>query len=384
MELLEFLIKKRRSIIIGTIFAGIIGVIYSLLTPSRYMATSCIMPSIEMIGFGEGGGLTGSSSALSMLQFIGGLAITPADIYAELATNRVVVENLIKEFKLDTVYKAKYHEELIKTVRKHIKTSATTTGLVYISYRDKNQKRAAQICNAIITQLDRLNREIIITKGKKMRIFLEQRLKEAEDSLRLYQDSLAILQQKYGILDIETSVKSMIKSWQNIEKDYLTARLQYQYALAEQGPGSKITLNLKKRLDILTAEKNRLWNIVFDSIANLPAIKNLPEVGKNYTRIKLMLEKYIEIYKLLSSEYEKAKIMEKQNTPTLQIIYKAQVPERRYWPKRKLIVLLFVVIFFFTYVTLLVILRLVYKTPDGQRAINLIKHALLHPLGKDD
>ncbi len=64
-----------------------------------------------------------------------------------------------------------------------------------------------------------------------------------------------------------------------------------------------------------------------------------------------MLEKYIQTYKLLAAEYEKAKIMEKQNTPTLQIIYKASVPERRYWPKRKLIVLLFMIVFFFTYTT---------------------------------
>ncbi len=383
MELLEFLLKKRRSIILGTLIAGIIGVAYSLLTPAKYEATSCIMPSIEMMGIGSGTGLGGGGAALSMLQFIGGLAVTPADIYADLATNRVVIENLIKKFALDTVYKAKYPEDLIEIVRKHIKTSATTSGFVYISYRDKDPKRAATICNAIITELDRLNRDIIITKGKKMRTFLGQRLKETEDSMKLYQDSLAIYQERYGILDLETSIKSLVKNWENIEKDYITAKLQYQYALAEQGPGSKITSNLKKRLNILTEEKNRLWNIAFDSIAHLPAIKDIPEIGKRYARIKLMLEKYIQTYKLLATEYEKAKIMEKQNTPTLQIIYKANVPERRYWPKRKLIVLLFVTVFFFTYVTFLVLIKLMEKTPQGQKALEKIKYSLLHPLGKE-
>ncbi len=383
MELLSFLIKKRRSIILGTLLAGIIGAAYSFLATSRYEATSCIMPSMDMMGFGTEGSISGGASAMSMLQFLGGLAVTPADIYADLATNRVVIENLIKKFDLDTVFKTKYHEDLIETVKEHIKTSATASGFVYISYRDKNPKRAAAICNTIITELDRLNREIIVTKGKKLRIFLGERLKETEDSLNLYQDSLAMYQKKYGILDLEASVQSIIQNWEEVEKKYTTTRLQYEYAVVEEGQRAKTTMNLRKRLQVIENEKNRLWNVTFDSIAHLPAIKNIPEIGKNYARIQLMLQKYIQTYKLLAAEYEKAKIMEKQNTPTLQIIYKAPIPERRYWPRRKLIVLLFMIVFFFTYTTLLVVALIIRRNPEGQKMLSMIKHAIFHPFGRE-
>lgn len=382
MELLEFLIKNRRKLILGTIASGIIGAIFSLVTPKKYEATSCIMPSFDVMAQGLGN-IAGNNAAMSMLQLLGGVAATPADIYAELAKNRVVIERLIKQFSLDTVYKTKYHDDLVEAVKGHISTTATLTGLVYISYRDKNPGLAADICNAIINELDRLNREIIVTKGKKLRIFLGERLKETEDSLKVYQDSLAYFQKNYGVFDLETYIKSIITNWEVVEKKYINLKLQYEFALAEMGSGSKTTINLKKRLEVIEREKNRMWNVTFDSIAHLPAIKNIPKIGENYARIKLMLDKYIQTYKLLAAEYEKAKIMEKQNTPTLQIIYKAQVPERRYWPKRKLIVLIFMVVFFLTYTSYLAILHIINKTPGGRKIASIIINALLHPLGKD-
>ncbi len=357
-----------------------IGVIFSLVTPSKYRATSCIMPSMDMIGAGS---LQSAGAAMNMLQFLGGLAVTPADIYAEFATNRAIISNLIDRFRLDTVYKAKYRDVLIKNVSKHIETKATTSGLVYISYKDKSPERAAMLANALVDELDRLNREIIITKGKKLRIFLGNRLKEIEDSMNLYQDSLAYYQKKYGILDLQASIQSIVRNWQDIETTYFKTKLQYEFARKEQGPNSRVTKNLSNKLDVLTREKMRLWNMAFDTVANLPALKKLPEIGVKYVRIQLMLEKYTEIYKFLTTEYEKAKIMEKQDTPTLQVIFKATVPEMRYWPQRKLIVLLFMIVFFFTYTTLLVIHYALSQSPEGEKTINLLKKIFLNPLGKN-
>lgn len=380
MNLLQFLAKQRRKIFIGTLLAGMIGVIFSLVTPSKYRATSCIMPSMDMIGAGS---LQSAGAAMNMLQFLGGLAVTPADIYAEFATNRAIISNLIDRFRLDTVYKAKYRDVLIKNVSKHIETKATTSGLVYISYKDKSPERAAMLANALVDELDRLNREIIITKGKKLRIFLGNRLKEIEDSMNLYQDSLAYYQKKYGILDLQASIQSIVRNWQDIETTYFKTKLQYEFARKEQGPNSRVTKNLSNKLDVLTREKMRLWNMAFDTVANLPALKKLPEIGVKYVRIQLMLEKYTEIYKFLTTEYEKAKIMEKQDTPTLQVIFKATVPEMRYWPQRKLIVLLFMIVFFFTYTTLLVIHYALSQSPEGEKTINLLKKIFLNPLGKN-
>ncbi len=383
MQLLRFLVRERRKIFVGTILAGIVGAVFSFIIPAKYKATSCIMPSMDMVGMSMGGGMQSASSAMSMLQFIGGVAITPQDIYADLVKNRVVIKHLIDKFRLDTVYKAKNMDVLIENVKKHIETEATSSGLVYLRYKDRSPKRAAMLCNALVDELDRLNRDIIITKGKRLRIFLGKRLKEVEDSMTLYQDSLAYLQKRYGILDLTTSLTSIIQNWQDVETNYFETKLQYEFAVKEQGPGSKVAQNLKHRLNILTREKFNLWNIAFDTIASLPALKKLPDVGAKYVRIQLMLEKYTDIYKFLTTEYEKAKIMEKQDTPTLQVIFKATVPKMRYWPQRKLIVLLFMAIFFFTYITLLVIYYSLSKSPEGKEAMDLLKRLIFKPFGRD-
>lgn len=386
MELLKLFVRERRKIFLGTLFAGIIGGVFSFITPSKYKATSCIMPSMDMLGMSLGmsiGEGMQSQAAMSMLQFVGGLAVTVQDVYADLATNKVVINNLIDKFKLDTVYKAKNRDALIKKVATYIETEATSTGFVYISYKDKHPERAAMLSNAIVDELDRLNREIIITKGKELRIFLGERLREIEDSMRLYQDSLSYLQKKYGILDLTASLSSIVENWRDIETNYFKTKLEYEFASKEQGPQSKVAENLENRLKILAFEKYRLWNIAFDTVISLPPLKKIPEVSVKYVRIQLMLEKYTEIYKFLTTEYERAKIMEKQDTPTLQVIFRATAPQMRYWPQRKIIVLLFMVVFFFTYTSVLVVYYSISKTPEGKEAMSLLKKIFLKPFGRN-
>jgi uncharacterized protein involved in exopolysaccharide biosynthesis len=71
----------------------------------------------------------------------------------------------------------------------------------------------------------------------------------------------------------------------------------------------------------------------------LPSIHNLPKLGAafvDYTRRVKLLE---EVQGYLTQKLEIAKIDEVKQLPAFRVMDPAEVPERRVWPKRTLIVL---------------------------------------------
>ncbi|GAI07982.1 unnamed protein product, partial [marine sediment metagenome] len=64
----------------------------------------------------------------------------------------------------------------------------------------------------------------------------------------------------------------------------------------------------------------------------------LPEVSLEYARLLRNVKVQEVIYELLTQQYEQAKIMEAKDTPTVQFLDRAGIPEKKTFPKRTLIV----------------------------------------------
>src|SRR6185503_15807457 len=61
---------------------------------------------------------------------------------------------------------------------------ATASGIVVIGCEDHDKKIAADMANFLVAELDRFNREVFNTKGKRSRQFLEARLGEVQSKMR--------------------------------------------------------------------------------------------------------------------------------------------------------------------------------------------------------
>ena len=76
-----------------------------------------------------------------------------------------------------------------------------------------------------------------------------------------------------------------------------------------------------------------------DSDLFLPALSDIPDVALQYIRLKRAVEVQTTVYSMLVSEYEKARIEEARDTPTVQVLDPATPPNIRSRPKRTLLVL---------------------------------------------
>jgi capsule polysaccharide export protein KpsE/RkpR len=84
----------------------------------------------------------------------------------------------------------------------------------------------------------------------------------------------------------------------------------------------------------------------------IPPLDALPEKGINYFRLLREIEINSKILEFILPFYEQAKIEEKKDIPTLQIIDKAIPPEKKSYPPRTIITLVitfgvFIITFFF-------------------------------------
>ena len=136
----------------------------------------------------------------------------------------------------------------------------------------------------------------------------EEKLKRMEEQLKNYQEKNKV------IIGKEFSVGESVK----LQGEYL---------------GLKIKLESLKKF---TTENNPEIIKIQNKINEMEKqISKLPPVETKIGRIKRDLKIQETLYQLLKSEYERARIEEAKDTPRIQVLDYAVIPEKKYKPKVK-------------------------------------------------
>ena len=101
-------------------------------------------------------------------------------------------------------------------------------------------------------------------------------------------------------------------------------------------------INLAKEFNwgfVATGAKITEYRVLGQS-EHMPKLKRpkAPEIGVEYIRLKRDVEIQNKIFELLTTLYEQAKIEEAKDTPTIQILDRAVPPEKKYKPRRMILV----------------------------------------------
>jgi uncharacterized protein involved in exopolysaccharide biosynthesis len=341
MSILRTIVRWRKLILASGLAAAALAAVVSLFLPQWFVATASVFPPES------GGGLSGYAQLLQQSLQIPVMAPSaggarPGTIYIDILLSRRVGEKLVEEFDLKTRYGTSLVTEAIEALHAHSSFSLLENGLLKVSFEDKSPERAAAVTNRYVELLDEFNRDLNVTRASKSREFVggqleihEQKLREAEDALRAFQEeheALQLDQQVTSAIDIVASLTAEAVSIE-VELDILE-----QYASRE----SEEYLRKKKQYDEIV---NQLEKFKADSARSetdfvrsfFPSFDKLPEVALDMARLMRRVKTEEAIYRLLLEEYEKARIEEARNTPTVQILDTAKPPELRSRPKRAMI-----------------------------------------------
>lgn len=341
------IMRWRKFIIRNVIIVTLLAAIISLVLPHKFKSTATILPPTSeqsgMLGFLTMN-LPGDIAGLS--RFMGGLPglSSPSDLYAAIMQSSRIKNTIIRKYDLKKEFKVKTMHDAGKALDKIVSISVSMEGIIAVSVTYKNKYLATDIANSFVEELDKFNTETAMTVGKRYRIFIEKRLKESTDSLAQAEEALKGFQEKHRTVALDKELEAAIETIAQLKSQIIIYEVQKGAWEAAGQADNPYLANINRELREL---KKQLARIEFGGEGKegkeygagfAVPFSQLPGVSLEYARLFRDLKIQEVIYELLTQQYEQAKIMELKDTPSIQILDKASPPEKRSWPKRKLIV----------------------------------------------
>ena len=341
--------RKTIGCIVGGVFA--LSLIISLLLPKTYVATARVLPPQEP-----------NVGIASLLGFadnqVGGLAASlvgqrpPAALYVGILKSRSVADALNEKFDLKNLYDLDYIEDVYLELEERVAIEISKKDqLVIVSVRDRDPQRAADMANAYVDKLDQINRRLVITEGKRKRLFLEDRLKEVRADLGKAEMELKTFQEKHHLVSIEEQAKAAIEGAAEIKSQIIAAQTELevlkQFGTEKQREAVMLNARIKELQNQLAAigKGKRPEN---DATGSYPKVQatdfylsfdDLPRLGLQLMRLTREAKLQEKLYELITAQYEIARIEEAKDVDTIQVLDRAVPPQKKDSPKRTRIVL---------------------------------------------
>lgn len=341
LDLLIVLAKHKRLVLGVPLVAAVATAIITLFLPNIYTGTTRILPPQQSASAASallnqlGGGLGG------LLGAAGGAALgvrNPNDLYIGMLKSRTVADSLISRFELGKVYGEDRPSDIRKRLEKETTIGAGRDGIIAIEVDDKDPKRAADLANGYVDELRKLTKVLAVTEASQRRLFFEQQLLQAKDSLTAAEIAARQGLQKGGIAQVDAQGRSMIAVTARLRAEISAKEVQLGAMRTFAAEGNPELQRTQQELESLRRELSRV-----EGSSPLTALGKGESSGgsglDNLSRLRDV--KYYEfLYELLAKQYELAKIDEAKDSVVIQVVDVAIPPDRKSKPLRALIVVL--------------------------------------------
>jgi len=338
---LAITIAKNRVMIGKTVLiAAVLSAIISLLLPKHYTAFTTILPpqkhesgaSFIMGQLAPLANMVGAGQDLGFRD--------PSELYMGMLHSRTVADNIIRRFDLLNVYQEERMIEAREDLDQATGISSDKSGLIAISVEDRDPQRAAAIAAAYVEELRRVSRTLAISEASQRRVFFEDQLKQANESLKNAEVELAKTQQKTGLIDLDNQAKVILESIASMRAQIAAKEVELK---ALRTFGTEQNPDVIRTQEELSALRSQLGGLEHNEDSGNGDIyvstKKIPASGLEYVRRLRDVKYYETLFELLARQFEMAKIDEAKDSTVIQVLDEAQVPERRSRPRRTLIVI---------------------------------------------
>lgn len=341
-QLAKLLLRRKRLILLCTAGAVVISALVSLVVPQWFKARASILPPESGVE---------QQDIVSIMRYAGyrSAAIpaltSPSDIYAAVLGSTRVTDAVIDSLGLIKTYRKKSREETRQTVWYGLRVSVSPQGLILVDYEDRDPARAAAVANAFVAELDRFYSQTRITTAKKVRQLIQQQLSQTEQELQAAQAALKTFKERTGAVMIPEQTSASIQTAAQIYGKI--AELEVSLERIRQFATDKSPEVIDTRAQIRALER-KLAEMGYTSVDEgaqndagvtlFPRFNAAPSLEEQLTDLVMAVEIKTSVYKVLSQQYEEARIQEARDTPTIQVLDWAQRPHIRSKPKRKIIV----------------------------------------------
>jgi uncharacterized protein involved in exopolysaccharide biosynthesis len=382
LDILVLLLERKRFIVRFVVGAAVLAAIVSLLLPVQYEAKIALLPPAQNSSIGSSLlGQLGSIGALGSLASLAGGSLgikNPADMYVSLLQSRTVEDAMIQRFGLMKEYHAKKMSEARKDFEHRTTAVAgTKDGLIRLTVEDHDPKRAAELANGYVEEFRRLSASLAITEAARRRLFFQQQVDQAKQSLTAAEDAMTKTQQSTGVLQIDSQARALIESAAVLRAQVMAKEVQIEGMRSFATDDNPNLVLAKQELAALQAQLARVAGSQSDAGSDINLSKGrVTGSGMEYLRKYRDLKYQETVFELLAKEYEVAKLDEAREGAIVQVVDPAVPPDTKSSPHRTLIVLGATILAFFVAVFWVWLRRNLdnaFALPENRQRLRTIK-----------
>jgi uncharacterized protein involved in exopolysaccharide biosynthesis len=319
LDLLQVIVDNLRLLVLGPLVCGLAALGHSFTIAPTYTAKTQFLPPQQqqssaasmLASLGALGGLAGATSGIK----------NPADQYIAFMKSSSVQDALIERFKLIEKYGAKFKTDARAALAGSVQIASSKEGLISVEVHDKDPKFAAELANAHIEELRNLLGRLAVTEAQQRRMFFEKQLQITKANFT--KADLELKSSGISSSVLKSSPASAVEAVVRLKASILVQEVKLgnmRNYLTESSPDFKQALSelVSLQSQLVKAEKEE------------PASQGTSDYVARYREFKYQET----MFELFAKQFELAKVDESREGAVIQVLDKAEPPERKAGPKK--------------------------------------------------
>ncbi|MDZ7371244.1 MAG: Wzz/FepE/Etk N-terminal domain-containing protein [candidate division KSB1 bacterium] len=372
--------RSWRLVLRNMLAAAAVAAVIAFILPSRWRAVATLMPPQEKETSAVG-------AMLAQITLPGMQMPKPqsnAQLFVEILKSRTLNERILNRrfavgndsLPLYRILRFKSPEIGYYRMIKKTQFMVLPNDIVSVAVELRNPNLAADVANAYIEELDRLNLEKSVSRAKNSRLYIESQLAETERRLRAASERLALFQQQNKAVSLEHQVQAYVEQAADLSGKILAKEIEIGVMLQSMTSDNPLVVRARSELEEMR-RRAREMEIGKDrpSIDGYLPFRDIPPLALQLAEQLREVKVQETVWQLLTQQYYQAKIEEARNTPTVQVLDPATPPVFRSFPNRKLMVIVAAVlsaVLSLIYVILLDYFHKLRSRPESRRRLELL------------
>ena len=361
--------------------AVVFTAVLALLIPNRYEARTSLMPP-------DGDSNSGLASLLALTKGseLGMLAgdflglKTSGPLFIGILRSRTLEDRIINKFDLRHVYRVRKMQDARKVLEANTKISEDRKSwIITMSVSDQSPQRAADVTRAYVQELNQLVADLNTSAAHRERLFLEERLRSVKRDLDSADKDFSEFASKNTAIDIKEQGRAMVEAAAMLQGQIIASQSELEGLRQIYSDENVRVRAVKARVAELQKKLEEIGGGGLDADASnddtpqalYPSIRKLPLLGVTYFDLYRRAKIQETVFGFLTQRYELVKVQEAKETPTVKVLDVAEIPEKRSFPPRLLIVFLGT---FFAFVAgvLWILARASWKETEEQDPVKVV------------
>lgn len=335
--------RKRVAILVGASIIVFVGLTYLL--PQHFEASSTALPPEKS---GAGGMISALLSNSLAADFLKGTENPTLDLFKTIVESRNVAQEVASDPKIRAfcLKQDTSMDAIVDRLRRSVQGEALRTGMFTVTVdlstgaaptsgeAEQTRQMSAYVANRFVTELDRFNRERLMTTAHATRVFIEKEYRARLSQLDSAYKALQHFQEQNGAISLPDQLAATVTAAAKLVGEIQQLETQIAVEQRELSPQSDRIQLLQAQLSAAKAQLQKYDDGgAGEYVLALKEVPTLTRQFAGYMREAKVLE---QVSAYLRQQVEQESISEQRDLPSLQVLDVARPPRERSFPKRSI------------------------------------------------